>query len=146
MNKTKHKDQIDLDLKKVSYFILIIGFIFLCLTVNGMLSLALSDIDFDVATVITLLITSVITGFSFYYCLYIDIAKEALVNELILESELIGFMYQQFDEIDLTVFSQKYFESEDEVLNFILLKIPHWFVDCDVSIYTNLSKKDTYPK
>lgn len=84
-------------------------------------------------SVITLFITSIsLTSLQMKH-----IKMAAIMN---IKSSLIDYMYQQFDDIDLTVFNAEYFATEDEVLNFILKVIPNWFMSTDIeSLYESIN-------
>ncbi len=78
----------------------------------------------------TLILFGVIAIIYFQYTM---LAKQKMIEEIKLETILIDKMYQQFDVSDLTVFNQKYFDCEDEVLNFILTEVPKsWFMNINV--------------
>jgi hypothetical protein len=147
MNKYKYRKTAKMDLEKVSIFIFVIALIFTAIALRGTMMLMFNEVDFNLKNVLSALGPTIIAGLAFYYCLYIDQAKNKLINELMLESELIGFMYQQYDTVDLTVFSQKYFLSEDEVLNFILTTIPHWFINATVEfLYESIKEGYLYKR
>ena len=141
MNKKRKTQQIDLDLKSTIYFIFGIGLLFLWMTGNRILSLLSSETTLDYKILFSTIFMLSASLYAFYQSLFVIKTTEALLITLDIESNLIESMYQQFDDIDLTVFSQKYFESEDEVLNFILTEIPHWFINSDAEfIYDSIKE------
>jgi hypothetical protein len=76
----------------------------------------------------------------FIFAFFIHITKSQKERDEIIRRLNQG-IYQQFDDKDLTVFNQAYFDNEDEVLNYILTQIPSWFSLNDVEyLYESIKR------
>ena len=98
-------------------------------------------LDYDGYKTIVVIVFMALSIISFYFYFYA--IRYVSDNQKIFEIKykLTDQMYQQFDAIDLTVFNTEYFDSEEEVLNFILTQLPSWFINCDAeSLYECIDK------
>lgn len=117
--------------KTVGFSLLITESFFTGFIVNYIFLHIIGRIQVSYQETIFLLMFICLIIFMISISVLIEKDRKGLKKELIIESSLITNMYQQFDDIDLTVFNRKYFDNEDEVLNFILTQIPEWFINSE---------------
>jgi hypothetical protein len=118
-------------LNNVFIFIFISAFIFAMFSMFEFTKMMLEHNQYGLSSFIYMALSAMFSMSGFYYLIFLGDILEHNDKIFSIKFELKDKMYQQFDDIDLTVFNTEYFESEDEVLNFILTKIPNWFTNCD---------------